>query len=55
MLCCFARARYHPCYAGVAGATGGGEAPAAPALTSSPVGKAGALGAKRKTTQADAD
>ncbi len=41
--------------AGAAGAGSGGEVPAAPAPAPSPVGKAGARGAKRKTTQADAD
>ncbi len=41
--------------AGVSGAAGGREAPAAPAPALSPVGKAGARGAKRKTTQADAN
>ncbi len=41
--------------AGAAGAGIGGEAPAAPAPAPNPVGKAGARGAKRKTTQADHD
>ncbi len=41
--------------AGAAGAGSGGEAPEAPAPAPSPVGKAGAQGAKKKTTQADAD
>ncbi len=54
------RRRQHSCpalrdaRAGAAGACSGREEPAAPAPAPSPVGKAGAWGAKRKTTQADA-